>query len=90
MMQKVQKDYDNELSGALFTNFKKETDSQPDYRGSCTINGIEYWISGWIKKPKAGGKNFLSLSFQIKPDIVARADAPAKFVPSIGDDLIPF
>jgi hypothetical protein len=90
--------YDNELSGALFTNFKKETDNQPDYNGSCTINGVEYWISGWIKKPKAGGKNFLSLAFKIKQEIVARADAPAKhsvrsaeqYVPSFGDDDIPF
>jgi hypothetical protein len=82
--------YDNELSGALFTNFKKETDNQPDYNGSCHINGVEYWISGWIKKPKSGGKNFLSLAFKIKPDIVARADAPAKYVPSVTDDDIPF
>jgi hypothetical protein len=81
-------EFDNELTGALFTNHKKETDNQPDYAGNCTIEGVDYWISGWIKKPKAGGKNFLSLSFKVKENIVAKASAPARM--TVTDDDIPF
>jgi hypothetical protein len=79
-------EFDNELTGALFTNHKKQTDNQPDYNGSCTINGLEYWISGWIKKPKAGGKNFLSLSFKAKDDAKAAPHARV----TVTDDDIPF
>jgi hypothetical protein len=51
-------------SGILFRNRKKETDKQPDMRGSCTMGGIEYWISGWTKQGDKG--KFLSLAFSPK------------------------
>lgn len=54
-----------ELQGSLFRNDRKETDSHPDYKGSIKINGIEYWCSGWINKPK-GKTPFMSLSFKAK------------------------
>jgi hypothetical protein len=85
-------EFDNELSGALFTNAKKTTDNHPDYNGNCTIDGVEYWISGWIKKPKAGGKNFLSLAFKVKEPMQPPKQASRPQVPltSISDDDIPF
>lgn len=51
-------------SGALFKNDRKEKDSHPDYTGNVMVDGVEYWISAWIKE---GGKGkFMSLSFKKK------------------------
>lgn len=67
-----QKKYDN--SGILFNNDKKTVGSnQADRQGSATINGVDYWVSGWVKEGNKG--RFLTLSFKLKED---KQDAPAK------------
>ena len=38
-------EYDNNNTGAIFKNDRKETDRHPDYNGSCEINGVEMWMS---------------------------------------------
>lgn len=53
--------YDNEKRGALFQNEKRDKANSPNYTGSITINGEEFWLSAWVKESKAG-KRFLSLS----------------------------
>jgi uncharacterized protein (DUF736 family) len=67
--------YDNTNRGVLFKNDDKQEDSHPDYRGSINVGGEEFWISGWIKESKKGGK-FMSLS--IKPKDTPRAKPVAK------------
>lgn len=54
-------------TGGLFKNDKKETDKHPDYRGSCFVGGVEYWISSWINKDKNGNK-YMSLKFNQKDE----------------------
>ena len=54
--------YDN--SGAIFVNDRKEKDSHPDRTGTATIDGTEYYVSGWLKKGAKGP--FLSLAFKPK------------------------
>ena len=49
-------EYDNNNTGAIFKNDRKETDRHPDYNGSCEINGVEMWMSAWIKTSKNGKK----------------------------------
>jgi hypothetical protein len=52
--------YDN--SGTISKNLQKKTEKHPDQQGKCTIDGKEYWISGWIKDGRDG--KFLSLAFR--------------------------
>jgi len=60
------KEYDNNNTGALFVNDKKEDAKHPDYKGNAEVGGVEYWLSGWKKTGKQSGKTFLSLSFTPK------------------------
>lgn len=69
-------------SGSLFINDKKERDSQPDRRGSARIDGVDYWVSGWVKK-KEDGTTWMSMSYSRKD---ATSPAP-KSKPSHADDL---
>ena len=54
-----------DMQGSLFRNDKREKDTHPNARGSCMINGIEYWIDAWTKKDK-NGNPWQSLSFKLK------------------------
>jgi uncharacterized protein (DUF736 family) len=70
--------YDNTNSGALFKNDKKESEKHPDYRGSINVDGVDYWISAWLKTSQQGTK-FMSLSVSPKEQAnYAPAPAPAR------------
>jgi hypothetical protein len=53
--------------GALFRNEDKSNDKDRDYSGSLNIDGVEFWLSGWINETKAG-KKYLSLSVKPKDE----------------------
>jgi uncharacterized protein (DUF736 family) len=77
--------------GSLFKNKRKETDNHPDYTGSVTINGVEHWLSAWIKTPKAGGEKYMSLSIgKPKGERQERPAAPQQQPDNFGDSEIPF
>ena len=74
-------DYDNNLRGVLFKNNDKQKETHPDYKGSVMVDGVEYWLSSWIKTSKKGDK-FMSLSVQPKQQQAAK---PAKQAPQAVD-----
>jgi uncharacterized protein (DUF736 family) len=49
--------YDNTNTGAIFKNEQK-TGSQPDYRGTINVDGVDKQIALWVKESKAGKKFF--------------------------------
>ena len=58
-----------EGSGSLFRNELKDSEKQPDYRGTLMVAGKVWEIAGWKKEGKKG--TFLSLKAQEprdKPD----------------------
>jgi hypothetical protein len=58
--------YDNNNRGTLGRNKRREKDTHPEFAGKCEIDGVGYWISGWVKE--AQGERFFSLSFKRKDD----------------------
>jgi len=66
-------DYDNTNRGSIWKNEKKESETHPDFTGSLNVNGTEYWVSAWKRKPDQSDKA-PALSFTVKP----KDGAPAK------------
>ncbi len=52
---------DDEVRGVLFINERKAQDNHPDRTGEITIHGKKWKLSGWLKTPANGGKQFLSI-----------------------------
>jgi hypothetical protein len=60
------KKFDNSNRGALFNNrADKKSDEDRDYAGTINIEGIDYWLSGWIKHSKKGQK-YVALAVKMK------------------------
>ena len=83
-------EYDNTNRGVLFKNDRKDSDKHPDYKGNINVNGVEFWLSAWIKDGAKG--KFMSLSIQPKEE---QKPAPKSDPTSSGrnadmDDEIPF
>ena len=78
---------ENDNSGALFKNDRKEQEKQPDYKGSLIVNGAEYWISAWLNESKSGQK-YMGLKVNLKEQQQAPA-APKNETVEFDDD-VPF
>lgn len=85
--------YDNTNRGQIWGNDKKETDRHPDFKGDINIEGKEYWLSAWKRKPDANPKApALSFSVQAKDAAPQQTAQPAPQMqqPSDFDDDIPW
>lgn len=56
-MAEEQKD----MTGALFINHKKQTDSHPEMQGSIIIDGKKYWLSAWKNHMRKSGEKYLTI-----------------------------
>jgi len=87
--------YDNTNRGQFWGNDKKETDKHPDFKGSINVEGTEYWLSAWKRKPGAHAKApAISISIQKKEDVHNQgvenaSEAIDQSTPDF-DDSIPF
>lgn len=75
--------YDNTNRGALFKNERKTSDNHPEYKGSINVNGVEFWLSAWIKDGAKG--KFMSLSIQ--PKEAQRQAPPQQTAPRRADPI---
>lgn len=80
-------DYDNNLTGIISKNETKVSETHPDIKGQCEINGVQYWIDGWARTRKSDGGKFYSLKFKAKD---AKPQKPGKQASSGFDDSVPF
>lgn len=69
--------YDNEKKIALFKNDKGDNPKRPDYRGTLTVNGVEYKASLWIRQDKKGN-DYLNGTIEVKTE----GNAPAARAPA--------
>jgi hypothetical protein len=65
--------YDNNLTGVLFKNDKGDNEKRPDYKGSAEIEGVQYWVSAWIKEGAKG--KFMSMKYERKEQQAQAAPA---------------
>jgi hypothetical protein len=86
--------YDNIGRGALFSNKKKTSDSQPDWRGSVMLSrdyaaGEEVKLGGWTKESRVGPIISLKENNWAPPDSGNKNPTPSKRA-TLEDDDIPY
>jgi hypothetical protein len=84
--------YDNNNRGSIWKNEDCKTETDRQFKGDAEVNGVEYWVSGWLRKAGANPKApAMSFSFKAKEQQSAPAQnqpqAPANFD---ADGDIPF
>jgi uncharacterized protein (DUF736 family) len=83
-------EYSNVNRGAIFKNDDKQQDNHPDYKGSLNVNGVDLWVSGWLKTSEKTGKKFLSLSVKPKDSAPVKKASKASSGFDDFDDSAPF
>jgi len=73
-------------TGSVFANDRKTEDARPDRTGTAKIDGVDYWVNGWLRKTK-NGKPYLSLSFKPKN---ADTTKPKQYILDDLNDRVPF
>lgn len=83
--------YDNTNTGILTINDKGDNPARPDRKGSINVDGVEYWVSGWIKDGREGtkleGQKYMSLKLEKKEQ---QAAAPKPKSPAAVTETIDF
>ena len=47
---------ENNNRGAIWGNTRKQKDTHPDFTGNAIVDGVEYKIAAWKRKPQASAK----------------------------------
>lgn len=81
--------YDNTNKGTLGKNKRKTEETHPEYTGQINIDGVEYWLSAWVKSNGSTGEKFFSISAKAKEQKPEKQEKPKGDFESMEDD-IPF
>lgn len=86
-----------DMRGVLFKNDQGGNPKRPNYRGTITVLGVDYNLSGWIKKSQKSGDSYMSLAVDEKKPMKPRTPVNAAPQPqgqlsedNWHDDSIPF
>ena len=90
----MDKQYDNELSGVLFVNEKKDPNDPncklPNLTGNIQIKGVKYSLSGWTREYQKEGEDKRLVSIKAThPDDMKKFSAKQETPLSSNND-IPF
>jgi len=77
------------FDGSLSRNKKQEKPTQPSHKGSCTIEGVPYWISAYVNESRDSGEKYFKLYFEQKKPREESAAEPVA-VPLSESPDIPF
>ena len=55
-----------ENKGILGKNKDKSKETHPEYQGQINVDGVEYWLSAWVKTNSKDNSKFFSLSLTPK------------------------
>lgn len=67
----MSQEYDRTNTFVLFVNDQKDDERSPDRSGTLNVDGVEYFMDGWIKQGKSGP--FLSWRIKKKKQQAAPA-----------------
>ena len=82
-------DYDNTNRGAIWPNDRmREGKQDAQFTGSLNVDGVDYWVNAWKRKPDAK-EGSPSLSFSINRKDQNHAPNPETKTDDFDDD-IPF
>ena len=74
-------------SGVLFKADNRTNEKAPHYKGSIMVNGVDHWISAWVKEGKSG--KFMGLAVTPKEAQAQVVKPPSKRIEDM-DDSVPF
>ncbi len=52
----------------MFPNERKASEKHPDFTGQGLVNGVEMWVSMWVKRSNKSGEEFFSISVRPKDE----------------------
>lgn len=79
----------NDNTIAVFTNQNKTKDTQPDFTGRVTIDGVNYRVALWKREKQETGLKYLAGKVELEQEFTAPPQDSPKPKPS-NDDEIPF
>ena len=83
--------YDNTNRGSIWKNEKKLTENHPDFTGSLNVDGKEFWVSAWKRKPDAKeGSPALSFAVSEKEQKPNQSSQNFQQPQELDDSDIPF
>jgi len=81
-------EFSNTNRGTLGKNKNPKSKKSPEYTGSLNVNGVDYWVSGWVQVNSKTGEKFFSLAVNLKEEQSEKVST--QNVEPEYDDSIPF
>ena len=80
--------FDKTNTFTLSRNERREKDTHPEYTGTLNVNGVEYWLSAWVRDGQRG--KFFSGAIKPKDSAPNRQSSSANRTAAPINDEIPF